>query len=617
MLHGYKICAVFISRIHEEVLREFIEALGAAFRPHGWRVMVFCTGSDLFWHTASDHGQESIFDLPDPAILDALVIMRDKVLDADCFERLCSRAVAAGLPTFVLNGTHPGCCCIDFDHAAGFASVVEHLVTHHGIRSFHFISGMRDNAFAKTREDVMRSVLAAHGIPFTDADISYGDFWSEPARQAVRRLIEEDRLPRAVVCANDTMAIAVAVELNVHGYRVPQDVIVTGYDGIDAIRYSIPKITSAKSDYSLLARTVARLAVERLDDLPARIDLVPELLCSESCGCVPRAEMDVVDFINNINDSFNRFRNEDEKLGELSALIQGAETPAAVSQIMHDNNIFYCMSCLIKRECLDFSLDPAKIWSETAFGEEMYVLLDSDWHDNEGTWISVRGFVPRLKDMLDFGVPVVFIAICQVDVPLGYLCFHFETIEAQNVVKIYQSAMAVGNAVAGFRNRHYQQHLRAVMEDAYRYDALTGLYTRSAFLRRLARMESEETVEHRTLVLCDLDGLKFINDHFSHTEGDNAIAVAADALHEACHDGLCCRYGGDEMLALLPYAADAEVIRRRILTQLAAYNKRSRKPYRVSVSIGIYVSPNEGFEAMFQKADTLMYTDKSTKPHKR
>ena len=72
MLHGYKICAVFISRIHEEVLREFIEALGAAFRPHGWRVMVFCTGSDLFWHTASDRGQESIFDLPDPAILDAL-----------------------------------------------------------------------------------------------------------------------------------------------------------------------------------------------------------------------------------------------------------------------------------------------------------------------------------------------------------------------------------------------------------------------------------------------------------------------------------------------------------------------------------------------------------------
>ena len=620
MLKGYRICGVCISHLHEDVLREFLEALSMALAPHGWRVMVFATSSDMFWKTPQDAGQATVFDLIDQVHTDALVILRDKILDERYVEKIAQYGHSHNIPVFGVNGTEPleNCCCIQFDYEAGFAEVVRHLIEHHHITRFHYISGMKDNEFALAREKVMRRVLAEYGMELGENDISYGDFWANPARQAAKRLIDGHRLPQAIVCANDTMAIAVAVELSVNGLRVPQDVIVTGFDGIDAIRYSIPKITSAKCDYTALGQKISDLILAHAEGepLPPHVSLIPSLLLSESCGCIPRHTIDVVDFINGLNDTFNRFRNEDERLNTLSSDIQASNTPAEVSEVLH-HGLFYCMSCMVKQEVLNPACDPAKIHSATTFGEKLYVLCDSDWHENEGSLLPAAEIAPRMEDLLAPGTPVVLLALHHLDIPLGYVCYHYQNADLSNYLKMTQIAMILSSAISGYRSKHYQLHLQAVVEEMYKYDALTGLMNRSAFLMQYRQLVSASPELPLTLVLCDLDGLKYINDHFSHTEGDNAISVAASALHEVCRGGLCCRYGGDEMIALLTDTPDAGVIRKDILGQLSAYNRHSGKEYEVSASIGVYTAQNEDFEQMFQKADALMYADKQGKRHRR
>ena len=130
-------------------------------------------------------------------------------------------------------------------------------------------------------------------------------------------------------------------------------------------------------------------------------------------------------------------------------------------------------------------------------------------------------------------------------------------------------------------------------------------------------MVDEGAFEHITIVLCDLDGLKYINDTFSHHEGDNAISVVAEALRTVCRDGLSCRYGGDELVAVLPNADDPDYIRTRILDHLHTYNQWAKKPYEVSASIGVYTTTDSNFESMFAAADALMYQDKLGKKHRR
>ncbi|MDE5564790.1 MAG: GGDEF domain-containing protein [Oscillospiraceae bacterium] len=616
MLFGYKIAAVCLSRLHEEVLYEFVEAFNESLAPFGWRVLIYMTGADLYWKSKSDVGEESIFELIDMDTTDALVVFGDKILDPDCLDNICRRSVSHNIPVFLINGHRSDCCNINFDYEAGFADVVRHLIKAHHITDFHMIAGMKDNAFSDRRIMTMQSVLYENGLTFTEKDISYGDFWSVPARMAVRRLIEEHRLPQAIVCANDTMAIAACVELSLNGYRVPQDVLVTGFDGIKSIEYSIPKLTSAECNYTELGQTAARLANDAASGkpLPQDVNITPKLILSESCGCMPKRAMDVVDFINNLNDSFNRFRDEDEKLCSISSAVQNCNSITEFTQELH-NGIFYNMIVMLKKECTDFSLDPMQQHSAAAFGEELYVLCNSDEREQEGNYLPVRQLIPGLEVLLKTGKPLIFIALHHLDIPLGYICFHYQNYEHQNFLKINQIAMSLSGAAAGFRNRLYQIHLQSVLEEMYQYDALTGLYNYNAFLRQYREMQEEHCV--LTLVLCDLDGLKYINDHFSHKEGDNAIAVVADAMRNACSGGLCCRYGGDEMIALLRGTHDETELRKEILGAIAIYNRHSQKPYQVSASIGICSSETEGFEQLFAQADALMYNDKRGKPHRR
>ncbi|MBR3630441.1 MAG: GGDEF domain-containing protein [Oscillospiraceae bacterium] len=617
MLKGYKIAAVCASRIYEDVINEFIASLCETLAPQGWRVLIFQTGSDLYQKTKSSIGDASIFELMDPAVVDAVILFGDKLLDERVIDRICSRVQPHGIPVVMLNIVRKGCSNITFDFEKGFAEVVRHLAAVHGITDYHMIAGLRGNSFSDNRIDVMRRVLGEYGIPFGPEQVSYGDFWSAPAREAVRKLIEENRLPQAIVCANDNMAIACCAELAVHGYKVPQDVIVTGFDGIEAINYSFPKITSAKCDYAELGRTAADLVVraDAGETIPEETKLVPQLILQESCGCAPRQSLDVTDYINNASDSFTRFRNEDEKLTEISAAILTAPDLETLSQQMQQK-IFYCMIVMLKRECIDPVLDPLQMHSATTFGEELYVAFDSDCPEEGNRFLPRTELVPRLEYLLAPGKPLIFSALHQVDIPLGYICFHYQSYDHSNFLKINQITMSLSAAFAGLRNLRYQEHLHLVMEEMYQYDSLTGMFNRNAFLRHTQAL-TELPHDPVTLVLCDLDGLKYINDHFSHQEGDNAITIAGAALHEACPQGFCCRYGGDEFVALLAGERDHAAIREAITHFLGQYNEHSRKPYAVSVSIGIVTSADETFDGMFERADLLMYQDKLTKPHRR
>ncbi len=620
MLLGYKIAAVCITKAYEDVLREFLQSLSETLRPHGWRVFLYMPGSDLYWNTKSDIGEKFVFDLIRPEITDALIMMENTIKNPDCMEQLCQFARKNQIPAIVINGRQKGCCNINFDYSRGFAEVVRHLITQHHITDFHMIAGIKDNAFSDERIAVMRNVLEEYQLTLDENHISYGDFWAVPAKEATERLIQECRLPQAIVCANDTMAISVCTTLAQHHIRVPEDVIVTGFDGIDSIYYSLPKITSCKCDYTELGTETARLLLNYKKDtpLPDSVSLIPHPVLLESCGCKPIQMNDTVDFINNLNDSLTRFQREGEDLSEISAKIQRSETIQEVAQQLTDARLFYNMSCLLKTECINPSLDPMKIHSETPFGKELYVLADTDIpYPPEQLVIPAEEIIPRMKLMLDSGITLLFTALHAVEIPMGYLCFHFWDFNRQNYMKVNQTAMMLNSALSGFRNSHYQKHLQSRLEEIYQFDALTGLYSRKAFYLRFHHMLEAQNFDALTLILCDLDGLKYINDTFSHTEGDNAIAVSAKALKAACSNGMCCRYGGDELIGILTMDCDAAQIRKEIQDYLNDYNQHSGKPYQVSASIGIYTSSDETLEIMFKKADALMYEEKKNKPNRR
>lgn len=115
------------------------------------------------------------------------------------------------------------------------------------------------------------------------ATVYRGDFTRRSGRRIASEMTE---LPDAIVCANDQMALGVLDVLDRLGIRVPEDVIVTGFDGIAAGRHSRPTLTTVHQPMVELGRAAVQVITARLAD-PARakqsLTLAVRVVLRESC----------------------------------------------------------------------------------------------------------------------------------------------------------------------------------------------------------------------------------------------------------------------------------------------------------------------------------------------
>ena len=127
----------------------------------------------------------------------------------------------------------------------------------------------------------------------------------------------------------------------------------------------------------------------------------------------------------------------------------------------------------------------------------------------------------------------------------------------------------------------------AVYQRLSQEDCLTGLANRRSFDEYLAGLETAPDVKgNMALVFMDLNGLKYVNDQFGHSVGDELIIAAARCIENAFSEmGTCYRIGGDEFAAILPDPADTpEDWQNRLEQSVRLYNQTAR--HRLSIACG-------------------------------
>jgi diguanylate cyclase (GGDEF)-like protein len=626
MIGGYKVAALCISRIHDDTTHRIISELNEALTGIGYRLFVYHTCSDLFWKTPGDAGEATVFDLIDMRVTDVLIIADEIIKDKSVIRKLIDRALIFEVPVITISGEYENTVSIDFDYAKGFEEVVKHVVADHGIRDLHMIAGLKDNTFSEERIDVFAKVLAENGIPFDrETMVSYGDFWSEPASKAVTKLIEEKRLPKALICANDSMALAICATLMKAGIRVPDDLLVTGFDGIPDIAFSNPRITSSFCSYADISELIARLLSRDREQLlrTARYRITPRVLISESCGCTEHTPMNAAEHISYITGRFNRYKEDERTLNEIAARILASDDPETACNELN-SSIIYNMRCMLRKEVIDETADPLNAGIDLGRAETLCVFYDSDGERPFKPYdFPAREIIPGLEVALADGHPIIMTALHFLDVPLGYVTFTYEDYNILNYEKIPQVMNALNNSIGGLRNLRYQQYMNRKIEKLSLYDQLTEMFTRNgatSAYNTLVRMLKEHD-RPITVIMADLDGLKIINDKYGHNEGDFAIRTVASTLRATAPDNaVCIRMGGDELLAFFSGSTPLADIRDEISARLKAANKVSGKPYTVSTSIGIYRTKDgdiPSFEELVHAADEEMYKDKAKKRHRR
>lgn len=613
MLNGYKIIALCLSRIQDATSIDFVSELNDKLTEQGYRFFLFHISTDLYWNEKNEDSEVLVFELIDYSIIDAIIIMDEKIKNKSLSEHMIANAKKANVPVIIVDGHYENCVNVQFDYESGFEKIIRHVMTEHKPKKMHFMAGAKNNKFSDARIEVFRKVIEEHGISFQDSMVSYGDFWAKPAIKATQKLISEGNIPEAIICANDIMAINVVAVLKSNGYRVPEDVIVTGFDGIEEVHLTEPRVTTAFCNYMKLADTVAELISQKVTC--GDYFVMPSLMISESCGCTYSSKINILERFNKLNSRFYRYQDDNRILTQIAETIQHCENMEEVSQKMK-NRVMGHMCCILNQWCTDATIDPIHA-SKKCFEDNMYLLYDAKaTMPFETREFERREIVPRLNELLEQQYPLIFTELDFMNVSFGYACFYFNSCDNTDYAKIPQIVTALNSGIGGLLNRRYQNYLTKRIEHIYMHDALTGLYNRLGFTQEceklIKRVKEENTI--MTVVLADLDGLKNINDNYGHAAGDNAIKMAAKALKYGCPpDALCVRFGGDEMLAVMEGMYDEEGIRGKIRSFLEEYNHASGMPYQVATSLGILQVQGKDIvhlENIIKKVDELMYMDK-------
>lgn len=146
------------------------------------------------------------------------------------------------------------------------------------------------------------------------------------------------------------------------------------------------------------------------------------------------------------------------------------------------------------------------------------------------------------------------------------------------------------------------------------HDPLTGLLNRASFEETLHSPVGEEQLP-LSIMICDLDSLKLINDTMGHPTGDILLKNTATILEEICpEDAVISRIGGDEFAILLPDTnhESALQLKNQIQFRVDQHN-RQHEELPLGVSVGWSTAETHPFkmQELFSRADAAMYRDKA------
>ena len=580
-----------------------------------------CFGKDL--NNSKDKSEYAIFRLPDLTRFDGLLVQGNQIVLQPAREELGRRIAESGVPAVSIGCPIEGCTLIHIDNRAAQHDMAEHVIRTHRVKRIVYLTGNLHNDCPEARQrlDGLMDACRENGIPEKNVEVIHCTWRTSDGADVALRWIKENReLPDAFICGNDEMALGLMETLKKNGIRIPQDVIVTGFDNLTSAELSSPRLSTAWGNNRQLNYDAMELLIRMIDGEKTEADVPVEhsVICSESCGCHEKAGISEVreQFFQQsqfLKSFYNLQDRMAEELFEANNLVDLALT------VSHNRRIFGCKDIFLCINDYYFDSFEKSEWEQDSesFGEEMVLAIRRKTDSPSDTGTDFIRF--PTKDLLPKRIMrqerfLIFYPLHYNTYSIGYIAL--DGISDAAKMNLHESIFNfLEIAIENVRKKELLRQFNETLDELYVHDSLTGLYNRFG-LNRFGRevfnwlMERDGAVQ---VLFTDMDDMKLINDKYGHNLGDEALKASAAILTECCSpEDFIMRYGGDEFVVIA--GSGEKDLAERILKEAAEYNTTSGMPFTLGFSIGTVraeASRGKTMDDCIKEADAAMYEVKA------
>ena len=590
MADGQKLIAVCLSQVHNFLNTGFLNELSRAAEAEGRGVAVFNTSLDFYWYQSENKVPRAGYRAIRYELYEAFFIICHSFHDDNLIGEIVAGAKAHNVPVILIGMELPGCWTVVNDFEEGYKDLIRHVIRDHGARDTCYIAGMKDEPNSEGRIKCWREVLAECGIPFRPGSLAYGNYWAKPAAEIAHKLARSrERMPDAIFCANDAMAIAVCDALKEDGYRVPEDVIVTGFDGAPSAYMVSPRLTTCTDDPASLAEKMMDLLGKiRAGEQPPFLITHSFRPCySESCGC-PAPINDRYDALSVYRRS-EALNNHENDLYHTVELLLIQKDPEAFLKMISTSILPDSYICLNKRflgiySGMDYIADSLE--------ED---LLFIPYRSREEDFVITECKLSELKppEQLATGI-TLFNTLHTGTVVCGFYAAHTRDLDAD--AQLIKRLSDVLNLVFTIHLGNARQQLLIHHLDNTLYmDSVTGLNNLKGLTRWFEQYTARGENHFRPLALSvySIYRYNYIYENYGMNETEEIVRLVANRLSSANPNALIIARTGSDQFVVMDSGENMESIGRTInrstedfFSQIESYNAISSRPYFVEVNCG-------------------------------
>ncbi len=596
MLNGYKIIGLCITKINDESCTEFTEQLSLEAIANGYRLFVYNSFRDFYHKDEYDIGAQAIYQAVNFDILDALVIDYRSFYDKDIIEELISKAKMRGLPVVVLNQKRDDCFSIINDYHEAYKSLIRHLIKDHGVRTTYFLAGLKGEDNSERRLRCYKEVLEEFGIPFEEDRVGYGEYWNVPVYAVVDEWVNSGKpLPQAIICVNDSSAIDVCDRLALYGYRVPDDVLVTGFDGIQSANFHTPQLTTCHKDSTSFAKScmkLIRMGVEE-DCGPCTVSKKYSVIISESCGCPLPGTRSFRQQAGHLYRTVIDMQMHETALYSWADRIIESTELGSIGKNLHDNILPGSSVCL-NNNFLSSIRKGEKTNPYAPYTSKMIAIAtkNEQFVSTNQEIFPLTDMYPQIEKYISEKVMFVFQSIYVADKVCGYYAIRTSSISSE-AHKIHRLCRIINIAFGTLVSRIEQSHMVSRIEDMQYRDPFTEQLNLKGLINRMDEISDFARQKRIAVSVYSIAQYRYIYDKYGIKDVEEAVALVSESLQIANpSNSIIARIGDDEFAVVNLENPDVDL--GNVIVNAVAiffgntetYNSAGDKDYFVEVNCG-------------------------------